>query len=243
MTRYLSFLFLLILFGNSVFTAVIPKSYGSDDHEVTAEREDEPGNDLVLDDMWSLEDGSGSLNTRATDAADSSDEAALLDERQPLAPEDLSASKRDDTSSTDLPLSDTIVARAPEECRRALGTGVDSCKKSVQSGVANCKKKIQDDIAKCKVDAKGEIDRCKKKAKDPFSKARCESRRPKLMAQCESRRAKIPLCEKARPKVLLCCERMRPQFQALCAIPSFPVSVVRSRLQDAQQQCMKGFII
>ncbi|KAE8360084.1 hypothetical protein BDV27DRAFT_149021 [Aspergillus caelatus] len=182
MTRCLSFIFLLLLFGNSVFTAVIP-------------------------DTSSLEDGSGSLDTRATDA-------------------DLSASKRDDIDSMDPLLSDTIEARTPAQCRQVRGTGIDSCKKGVQSGVANCKKKIQDDIAKCKNDARGE--------------ARCEAfLRPKLMNQCESRRTQMLLCEKARPKVLICCEGMQPQFQALCAIPSFPVSTVRSRLEDAQQQCMK----
>ncbi|KAE8413523.1 hypothetical protein BDV36DRAFT_304058 [Aspergillus pseudocaelatus] len=188
MTRCLSFIFLLLLFGNSVFTAVIP-------------------------DTSSLEDGSG-IQMRQP----------FLMRGYPWGPEDLCVSKRDDIDSMDPLLSDTIEARTPAQCRQVRGTGIDSCKKGVQSGVANCKKKIQDDIAKCKNDARGEIDRCKKNARDPYFQGAL---------------TQMLLCEKARPKVLICCEGMQPQFQALCAIPSFPVSTVRSRLEDAQQQCMK----
>lgn len=186
MTKYISFLFLLILFGNSVFTAVIPSSYGSDGSEVIAERGDGTGNDLVFDDTWSSEDTSGSMDTRATDVADSSEEATLFHERQLLAPESLSASKRDDAASMDLPLSDTIDVRTididddggeldntiardtkrmpsePVTITRRIPPSVGKCMSDVRSMIDSCKRKVSNDVSACKQKQKDAIASCKK---------------------------------------------------------------------------------
>jgi hypothetical protein len=254
MTRHLSIILLFFLFGHTILASVIPNPHDFDDEALTKalDEEDVPqslqesDDGFDFDDKWSGEGDSEALFTRAADAAGVANEAAPLNEERELSPEELRVfvASRDDSSQVDPESSsDTIAARTPVECRRLVSTSIDTCKRRVRNGVATCKKNIQDNIATCKDNVRRDIDNCKKGTRNPFTKSKCELQRPGRMRQCEQRRLKIPLCERASPQVAGCCEGIRAKYQATCAIPSFPISLVRTRLQSAQDLCMRGFNI
>jgi hypothetical protein len=251
MTRHLSIILLFFLFGHTILASVIPNPHDFDDEALTKALDEEhvpqslqeSDDGFDFDDKWSGEGDSEALFTRTADAAGVANEAAPLNEERELSPEELRVfvASRDDSSQVDPESSsDTIAARTPAQCQQLVRTTIDTCKRRVNSGVATCKKNIQDNIATCKDNVRRDIDKCRKNI---FKRPQCELQRLDRMRQCEQRRAKIPLCERARPQVVVCCEGIRAKYQATCAIPSFPISLVRTRLQSAQDLCMRGFNI